>query len=73
MDFEGANLAPAASREGAAREPVNQLRDPAIYEEQGQLYLLYSIAGERGIALAMLTPKQAPFLVSTLKRLFRTA
>jgi hypothetical protein len=32
--------------------PVNQLRDPALFEEDGQVYLLYSVAGERGIALA---------------------
>ena len=32
--------------------PVNQLRDPAIYEEDGRVYLLYTVAGERGIALA---------------------
>ena len=32
--------------------PANQLRDPAIYEEDGRVYLLYAVAGERGIALA---------------------
>ena len=26
--------------------------DPALFEEDGQVYLLYSVAGERGIALA---------------------
>jgi hypothetical protein len=28
------------------------LRDPAIFEENGRVYLLYAIAGERGIAIA---------------------
>ena len=31
---------------------VNQLRDPAIYEEDGRVFLLYAVAGESGIALA---------------------
>ena len=37
---------------GAVNVPVNQLRDPAIFEEDGRVYLLYAVAGERGIALA---------------------
>jgi hypothetical protein len=31
---------------------VNQLRDPAIYEENGRTFLLYAVAGESGIAIA---------------------
>jgi hypothetical protein len=34
--------------------PVRQLRDPAIYQEDGRTYLLYSVAGEHGIAIAEL-------------------
>jgi len=30
------------------------LRDPAIFEEDGNIYLLYSVAGELGIAIAAL-------------------
>jgi hypothetical protein len=30
---------------------VRQLRDPAIFEEDGRRYLLYSVAGEQGIAI----------------------
>jgi len=30
----------------------NQLRDPAIFEENGRVYLLYAVAGESGIAIA---------------------
>ena len=33
---------------------MNQLRDPAIFEEGGRTYLLYAVAGEEGIALAEL-------------------
>lgn len=33
---------------------VNQLRDPAIYEEDGRVYLLYAVARESGIAIAEL-------------------
>ena len=51
-DWEGAGLPVEPSRGGAIDVPVNQLRDPAIYEEDGRAYLLYTVAGERGIALA---------------------
>jgi hypothetical protein len=56
LDWEGANLPVKTSSYGAAREPVHELRDPAIYEEDGRLYLLYSVAGEKGIAIARLHP-----------------
>ena len=52
--WEGAGLPVEPSRGGAIDESVNQLRDPAIYEEDGRVYLLYTVAGERGIALAEL-------------------
>ena len=51
-DWEGAGLPVEPSRGGAIDVPVNQLRDPAIYEEDGRAWLLYTVAGERGIALA---------------------
>ncbi len=50
--WEGAELPIEPSRGGAVDVPVNQLRDPAIYEEDGRIWLLYAVAGERGIALA---------------------
>ena len=50
--WEGAQLPVEPSRGGAISIPVNQLRDPAIFEEDGRVYLLYSVAGERGIGLA---------------------
>ena len=51
-DYEGANLPNEPSRRGYIDDRVNQLRDPAIYEEDGKTYLLYSVAGESGIAIA---------------------
>jgi hypothetical protein len=53
-DWEGADLPPAPSRSGPASGPVRQVRDPAYFEENGERYLLYSVAGEQGIALARL-------------------
>jgi len=53
-DWEGANLPLAKSLRSFAPGRVNQLRDPAIYEENGRIYLLYAVAGESGIALAEL-------------------
>ena len=50
--WEGADLSIEPSRGGSIDVPANQLRDPAIYEEDGRAYLLYAVAGERGIALA---------------------
>ena len=52
LDHEGGNLPRAPSVRGLAAEPVCQLRDPAIFSENGRTYLLYSVAGERGIAIA---------------------
>ena len=54
MDYEGANYPIIASKTGMASQPVCQLRDPDIFEEDGQTYLLYSVAGEQGIAIAEL-------------------
>lgn len=52
MDYEGADLPLEASRGGYIDVRVNQLRDPAIYQEDDKTYLLYSVAGESGIAIA---------------------
>jgi len=54
-DYEGGRLPLLPSRRGAVHYPVRQLRDPCIYEEDNQAPLLYSIAGESGIAAAQLT------------------
>jgi len=52
MDFEGARLPLLPSKRDIAPEPVNQLRDPCIFKEDRKTYLLYAVAGERGIAIA---------------------
>jgi hypothetical protein len=51
-DWEGAQLPVAPSRSGAAKGPEHALRDPAIFVDEGRTYLLYSVAGESGIAIA---------------------
>ena len=53
-DFEGGDLALSQSQSGIATQPVRELRDPAIFEEGDATYLLYSVAGESGIAIARL-------------------
>ncbi len=54
MDYEGVALPIVSSEVGVAEEPVRELRDPAIYTEGEKIYLLYSVAGEEGIAIAEL-------------------
>ncbi len=54
-DWEGANLPTAVSLPGAIHAPAHELRDPAYFEdEDGQEYLLYTVAGEAGIGIAEL-------------------
>lgn len=53
LPYEGTAYANAPSKKGGAIE-VQQLRDPGIFEEEEKLYLLYSVAGEMGIAIAHL-------------------
>ncbi len=57
--WEGADLPVKRSTAGAAKVPLNELRDPAIFEDDdGRTYLLYSVAGESGIAIAeLIQPK----------------
>ena len=52
LPWEGADLPVEPSRGGKAQGRVRQLRDPAIFCEEGRAYLLYSVAGESGIAIA---------------------
>jgi Sulfotransferase family len=54
MEWEGANLPAMPSVKGIARRPLRELRDPAIFVEAGKTYLLYSVAGESGIAISEL-------------------
>jgi hypothetical protein len=50
--WEGSEEPLAPSIRGAIKIPVNQLRDPAIFEEDGRVFLLYTVAGESGVAIA---------------------
>lgn len=52
--WEGGDLPLEPSARGIVRGPVRQLRDPAIFREDGRTYLLYAVAGESGIAIAEL-------------------
>ena len=52
--YEGAELPAAPSSRGLVLEKVRQLRDPGIFKEGNETYLLYSVAGEQGIAIARL-------------------
>ncbi len=52
--WEGADRPITPSRPGPSRKREHALRDPAIFVEGADAYLLYSIAGEAGIAIAAL-------------------
>ncbi len=51
-EWEGASFPVAPSKRGSIDQAVNQLRDPAIFEEGGRTFILYTVAGEHGIAIA---------------------
>jgi len=57
--WEGTNYALKPSESGPSVH-VQELRDPFVFVEDGKIYLLYSVAGEMGIALAELefVPKE---------------
>ena len=50
--YEGGYKVLEPSKRGPINERVMQLRDPAIFKEDGKIYLFYVVAGEQGIALA---------------------
>ena len=54
FDWEGADAPLEPSVRSTAYGTVNQLRDPAIFEDaaSGRVFLLYAVAGESGIAIA---------------------
>jgi hypothetical protein len=51
-DYEGGNLKLEPSEFGATSKPARQLRDPAIFQENKKIYLIYSCAGESSLAIA---------------------
>lgn len=52
--WEGANAPLEPSVRSVAYGAVNQLRDPAIFTEGDETFLIYAVAGESGIAIAQL-------------------
>ena len=54
LDYEGAGEPISPSKSGAAAGRRCELRDPAVFVERGIVYLLYTVAGEQGIAVAEL-------------------
>ena len=52
--YEGADLPLVQSKGGMSEGRERALRDPAILDDDGKLYLYYTVAGEKGIAVARL-------------------
>ncbi|MGC3946191.1 MAG: hypothetical protein QM762_17020 [Chryseolinea sp.] len=52
--YEGGNLPVEKSRSGLYYGKVHQLRDPYLYEEGDNWYLIYSVAGENGLGIGEL-------------------
>ena len=52
--YECPSLPGGPSAAGDVKGPVKQLRDPAVFEENGRAFLFYSFCGEQGIAAAEL-------------------
>ena len=50
--YEGVDCPLVPSQRGLATQRVREVRDPAIFAEDGRVILLYSVAGESGIGLA---------------------
>jgi len=53
-EWEGADEPVELSRYGGVMTRVHQLRDPGVFRSDGKNYLLYSVAGEQGIAIGEL-------------------
>ena len=50
--YEGADLPVSQSRGGMSAGRERALRDPAVLDDNGKIYLYYAVAGETGIAVA---------------------
>lgn len=53
-EYEGGNLPVAASKPGLYYGKTRELRDPYVFGDGGKLFLLYTVAGESGIAIGEL-------------------
>jgi hypothetical protein len=51
-EWEGGSKPLKPSKRGLEKTSVRQLRDPALFVDEGRTFLLYSVAGEQGIAIA---------------------
>jgi hypothetical protein len=54
-NYECPHLAVEKSEVGEIDRPARQLRDPALFRDEGKLYLFYTFCGEQGIAGAEVT------------------
>jgi len=54
MQWEGADLPLVRSRAGPSPGRENAVRDPALFIHNDNKYLLYSVAGESGIGIALI-------------------
>lgn len=54
-NWEGADEQMEASIRGEIGKKVNQLRDPYVFQDDGQLYLFYTGGGEQAIGIVKLT------------------
>ena len=59
--WEGADLPVEPSVRGQVTTRVHQLRDPAVLDDDGTTWLLYTVAGESGIALAELREQEEAY------------
>jgi len=50
--WEGGDLPVAASVMGTAMQRLHELRDPALFTDQGQVYMAYCGGGESGLGIA---------------------
>ncbi len=53
--YECPTLPNVPSAAGEIEGPAQQVRDPAVFEDEGKTYLFYSVCGEQGLAAALLT------------------
>ncbi len=53
--YECADMVETPSAAGDVEGRVRQIRDPFVFEEQGQAFLFYSTCGEQGIAAATIS------------------
>jgi hypothetical protein len=53
--YECVDLPVSPSKAGASEGKEHALRDPALFEEKGKVYLFYSVCGEQGVGGADVT------------------